>query len=594
MFTVLRLLARFVFAYLVLTVGLRPARADNPARSSFTPAADLLPSRGMWSERPAGRWQEALVTGNGTLGAMVFGNPSAEKIILNHERLYEPLRDELCPVPDVADVLPDVRRLYLRGKYKEGYHLYYRAAREAGFPGIQWTDPYHPACSLQIDQANDNAFQQYWRSTDFETGVVAVNWTVGEHAFRRETFASRPDGVMVTRIGSPSGATINGNIRLVNQDSRVPDKRADKLGGGYKNPVIESSDGWLTYRCKYTRSKRGYQVIARVVVDGRPAKASKDGSVSFEGGEALVVVVIQSLEDFADSERQLAVARQRLTSFEANFDVALQRHAKIHSEMMNRVRLEIDHHAATSAQRSPAPSAEALIAAQAATVHSDLNLTLLQQMFDMGRYALISSSGEWPPNLMGIWNGDWRPRWSGDFTLDANVNLQIAGATIGNLPEAIESYDCLIQGLVDDWKTNARNLYGCRGVLSGSRTDGRHNLHTHFSPGFPAVVLESLVYSKPGEIELLPALPASIPVGTVTGVACRNQATVDRLEWNSRDQTVLLQLSSRVPQSLAVRLRKGIASVRTEADTVLDESGTLLHVSLRADQPVELTLTLNR
>lgn len=48
---------------------------------------------------------------------------------------------------------------------------------------------------------------------------------------------------------------------------------------------------------------------------------------------------------------------------------------------------------------------------------------------------------------------EWRPKWSGDFTLDANVNLQIAADNIGNLPEAIESYDRLIQGLLPDCLT---------------------------------------------------------------------------------------------------------------------------------------------
>ena len=127
--------------------------------------------------------------------------------------------------------------------------------------------------------------------------------------------------------------------------------------------------------------------------------------------------------------------------------------------------------------------AEDLIAEQKSS--EDLNLSLLEKMFNMGRYSLISSSGEWPPNLMGLWNGDWRPKWSGDFTLDANVNLQIASACIGNLPEATSSYSRLIKGLIPDWRTNAKRLYGCRGVLSGTRTSGRNNLNTHYSRDFP-------------------------------------------------------------------------------------------------------------
>jgi hypothetical protein len=106
-------------------------------------------------------------------------------------------------------------------------------------------------------------------------------------------------------------------------------------------------------------------------------------------------------------------------------------------------------------------------------------------MFYMGRYALLSSSGKNPPNLMGIWNGQWRPAWSGDFTTDANINLQISSANICNMPEAIDSYMQMLERIAPDWEINAEKLYGCRGYLAGTRTSGQRNLHTHFSIGFP-------------------------------------------------------------------------------------------------------------
>ncbi|MCP4645446.1 MAG: glycoside hydrolase family 95 protein, partial [bacterium] len=114
-----------------------------------------------------------------------------------------------------------------------------------------------------------------------------------------------------------------------------------------------------------------------------------------------------------------------------------------------------------------------------------LNLALLEKLFDMGRYVFLCSSGDWPPRLQGIWGGSWDPAWRGDYTLDANVNLAVSGGNLGAMHEAMGGYLRLVEGVVDDWRTNARNLYGCRGILAGTRTDGDHNLHTHHSVAFP-------------------------------------------------------------------------------------------------------------
>jgi len=82
--------------------------------------------------------------------------------------------------------------------------------------------------------------------------------------------------------------------------------------------------------------------------------------------------------------------------------------------------------------------------------------------------------------LTGIWNGDQRPAWSGDWTLDTNINQQIASANTCALDEAIESYLGLIDEIAPSWEVNAKNLYGMRGYLAGTRTAGRENYHTHF------------------------------------------------------------------------------------------------------------------
>ena len=43
--------------------------------------------KGFQSRLPAARWEEGLLCGNGTIGAMVMGWPKEETIYFTHEKL---------------------------------------------------------------------------------------------------------------------------------------------------------------------------------------------------------------------------------------------------------------------------------------------------------------------------------------------------------------------------------------------------------------------------------------------------------------------------------------------------------------------------
>ena len=76
----------------------------------------------LWYNQPAKQWVEALPIGNGRLGAMVFGNPSNEKIQLNENTIWagQPNRNDN---PNAKEALPKVRQLIFEGKYKEAQDL---------------------------------------------------------------------------------------------------------------------------------------------------------------------------------------------------------------------------------------------------------------------------------------------------------------------------------------------------------------------------------------------------------------------------------------------------------------------------------------
>ncbi len=71
--------------------------------------------------------------------------------------------------------------------------------------------------------------------------------------------------------------------------------------------------------------------------------------------------------------------------------------------------------------------------------------------------------------------------------------------------------------------------------------------------GITSAVLEMLVFSKPGLIKLLPALPTKWAKGKVTGVCCRGAVTVD-IEWDRDDGKFAASLVSKTDQKVLVKI----------------------------------------
>jgi hypothetical protein len=70
-----------------------------------------------------------------------------------------------------------------------------------------------------------------------------------------------------------------------------------------------------------------------------------------------------------------------------------------------------------------------------------------------------------------------------------------------------------------------------------------YNLDANF--GYPTVVMEMLVFSRPGCIEVLPALPADrFPRGRMTGMLCRGQFRMIDLTWDMPKGQIVLRLGA--------------------------------------------------
>jgi alpha-L-fucosidase 2 len=104
----------------------------------------------------------------------------------------------------------------------------------------------------------------------------------------------------------------------------------------------------------------------------------------------------------------------------------------------------------------------------------DDSLEMVQKLWAYGRYLFISATnkGGLPCPLYGLWCGDYHPIWSQHVT-NENLEMIYWHTLMGGLSELMLSVVNLMDELMEDFKDNARKLFGCRGI----------NIHGYISPG---------------------------------------------------------------------------------------------------------------
>lgn len=441
----------------------------------FHPAA---PERGFVSKAPAANWEQALVSGNGTHGAMVFGSPESETVILNHGRLYLPLHKPL-PAPETAAILPQIRDLKADGKFQSAAEEVVKLADANGYTGKHWTDPFIPACDLKIRMKSDGEVRNYKRAVDFTNGVATVAWEDSRGRFCRRLFVSRADDVIVLSIKGPGKGMLECKLGFATRpfnDTGGWNPEA-MFKNGIKDISAKAIKGLLHYRAGFTNaypgSSSGYEVTARIAPSGGTMTQGDNMLTIADADEVLVLIRIVLLDESRKSRTMETSAA--LAALAPDFEKLLVPHAALHGEIFHRSKLDVgggvDRHLPT----------EDLIAKSGI---GSTNPALLEKLYDASRYNMLSSSGSRMPNLQGIWTGTWSPFWSGDFTMNGNLQTAMAANLSGNMAECLEPYWRFLEENMPAFRDNAKRLYGARGIHVPSRAS-THGFNNHFCAEWP-------------------------------------------------------------------------------------------------------------
>ena len=113
--------------------------------------------------------------------------------------------------------------------------------------------------------------------------------------------------------------------------------------------------------------------------------------------------------------------------------------------------------------------------------------------------------------------------------------------------------------------------------------------------GIPAIMMEMLAYSRPGVIEVLPALPPSLTRGSINGMLLRTFAVLNKLAWNMDSRTVDLTVTSVKKQDITLIARNGIEEISASSGILAakPQSGqATCDLHLPEGKPVEVHLKI--
>lgn len=159
----------------------------------------------LWYDKPATYWEEALPIGNGRMGAMVFGRVETEHVQLNEDSVWYggPIDRNN---PDAFTHLSKIRELILKGQIPEAEELMIYAL--SGIPQSQ--RPYQTLGDLTISfKGMEGITTDYIRCLSLDDALHTMKVKVGDTVYKRETFLSAADDVMVMRMTSGEDAKLS-------------------------------------------------------------------------------------------------------------------------------------------------------------------------------------------------------------------------------------------------------------------------------------------------------------------------------------------------------------------------------------------------
>lgn len=405
----------------------------------------------LWYDKPAQVWTEALPLGNGRLGAMVYGNPGAEQIQLNEETIWAGQPNNNAN-PEALEWIPKIRQLVFEGKYKEAQDMATAHVKSKTNQGM----PYQPFGDLRITFPGHTRYDDYYRELSLDSARTVVKYTVDGVNFTRETFASFPDQVVITRITADKPGSVTFNATLT---SPHPDVMIDSEGNDITLSGVGSNHEDL-------KGKVEFQGRATVVPKGG-RMTSRDGVLSVENADEATIYtsIATNFNNYKDiTGDEVARSKEYLQkAITKPYAEAKKEHVDFYQKHVGTSTLDL----------GPDKYADVPTDVRIERFKETHDNQLVANYYKFGRYLLISSSqpGGQAANLQGIWNDKMFPSWDSKYTCNINLEMNYWPAEVTNLTQLNEPLFRLIKEVSKTGAETAKIMYDAPGWVLHHNTD---------------------------------------------------------------------------------------------------------------------------
>lgn len=427
----------------------------------------------LYYERPAEYFEEALVIGNGTMGATLYGGVKKDKISFNDITLWTGEPESENSSPDAFNVIPEIRALLDNEDYQGADKAQYKVQGH-------YSENYQPLGTLTIEYLDDTAgISDYHRWLDIGNATARTQYLKDGKLFTSDYFASAPDSVIVIRLKSENKEGIHASLSFdspLPHSSQVADNEISVEGyAAYHSfPVYYKAEDKHRYD-----PERGihFKTLVRVLsVDGSVKDRYSDSRIEIDGSTE-VLILIANVTSFNGFDKDPVkegrnyrshVEKRMKCAVGKTYDALREAHIRDYKYYFDRVKLDLGN---TDADIAALPTDKQLLFY---TDCKQQNPDLEELYFQFGRYLLISSSrtSGVPANLQGLWNESVLPPWSSNYTVNINLEENYWASGTANLIEMQYPLIEFIANLSKTGRKTAKDYYGVgRGWCLGHNSD---------------------------------------------------------------------------------------------------------------------------
>ena len=383
-------------------------------------------------------WREGLVSGNGKIGANVYGGTKRESMLINHSALWT--GTECNPLPDISGSLTKTRQAMDNRDFNTANWILTNALTESGYNNERGYPL--PLAELNMSFTGFTGFSDYLRAVNMETGEVSSQFREKDVWVKKDLFVSRKDDMILLRIQADKPFL----DAVFSLDVPTATDSSDKTYQYVKEHSRTEIDSNIIIYKSLNTNKKPYGAAVKIESADGDIK-NIENRINVNCASDILIKIKVFVNGCPDKDK---------LKFENNsYEYYLNRHIPLHSALYHSAELNLF-------ENNDLSNEELMLKAYSGKSPNEL----IEKLWRYGRYLFISGSSKdgFPFSMYGLWCGDYKAVWSHNMA-NENIQMMYWHTNIGNLEELNKALLDYYISRLDSFEECAKKLYGCNGIF---------------------------------------------------------------------------------------------------------------------------------